>query len=61
MDYVPIVRIVLRYVVGAGLIGSEQVGESLAANPDLVFVGSLAVGAGVEAFYVLSKRWGWST
>lgn len=61
MEYAPIVRIALRYVVGAGMAGSVTVGEQLAADPDLVFFGSMAVGALVEAGYAIAKRNGWST
>ena len=59
--YGPIVRIILRYLVGAGFMGSVVIGEKLAADPDLVAMGSLAVGAAVEAFYAWSKRTGGAT
>ena len=58
MNYAPIARIVLRYIVGAGLMGSEQIGEQLAADPDIVFSTALAVGAAVEAAYAWAKRKG---
>lgn len=61
MNYAPIARIILRYVVGAGIMGSAQIGGQLAADPDLVFYASLGIGAVVEAAYALSKRKGWST
>ena len=56
MDYSPIVRILLRYAVGA-VIGAAQA-DMLAADPDIVTVIALAVGAGVEAAYAYAKRRG---
>lgn len=61
MNYAPIARIILRYVVGAGVMGSDQIGAALAANPDLVLVGSIAIGAAVEVGYAFAKRKGWAT
>lgn len=61
MDYAPLVRIVLRYIVGAGLMGSSAIGQELAADPDLIFYGSMAIGALVEAFYAMAKRKGGAT
>ena len=58
MDYAPIVRIILRYAVGAGVMGSSALGDELATDPDLIFYGSLIVGALVEAAYALAKRLG---
>lgn len=58
MNYAPIVRIVLRYVVGAGVMGSVAIGEKLAADPDLVMMGSLALGAVVEFAYARAKMIG---
>jgi hypothetical protein len=59
MQYAPIARIVLRYVIG-GVIGASQ-GDMLAADPDVVTVAALAIGAAVEAAYALAKRKGWAT
>lgn len=59
MDYAPIARIVLRYVIG-GVIGAAQ-GDMLAADPDLVTVVALGIGAGVELAYAIAKRKGWAT
>lgn len=61
MDYAPWVRIILRYIVGALLIGSPQIGEQLAADPDLVAAGSIALGLLVEGAYVWAKRKGRAT
>lgn len=59
MNYAPIARIILRYGVGA-IVGASQA-ELLAGDPDVVSVIALAVGAAVEAAYVLAKRKGWNT
>jgi len=61
MTYGPIARVALRYIVGAAIMGSPVIGEELAADPDLVAVLALAIGAAVEVFYVMAKRNGWST
>ena len=55
-----IARIALRYIVGGVIMGSEQIGEQLAADPDLVMAVAGLIGLGVEAFYVLAKRKGWT-
>jgi len=61
MHYAPMVRIILRYLIGAAIMGSQQVGESLAADPDLVAMGALGLAAAVECGYALAKRKGWAT
>lgn len=61
MDYGPIVRIILRYIVGAFVMGSAEAGEYLAADPDLIFFGSLVVGGLVEVFYAIAKKRGGAT
>jgi hypothetical protein len=61
MNYAPLARIVLRYLVGAGVMGSSQIGDALAADPDLVLYVSLGIGAAVEAGYAIAKRKGWAT
>ena len=61
MDYGPIVRIILRYLVGAAFMGSQAIGDQLAADPDLVAIGSLIIGALVEAYYAWAKRRGGAT
>lgn len=60
-EYGPIVRIVLRYIVGGVFMGSTVLGEQLAADPDLVAMGALALGGAVEGFYVWAKRRGGAT
>lgn len=59
MDFFPIARIVLRYVVG-GVVGLEA-GAALAGDPDVVLYVALAIGALVEAAYGVAKRRGWAT
>lgn len=59
----PIIRICLRYGVGA-VVGYE-VGAQLAADPDVIAVSTAAaaavVGFATEGAYYLAKRWGWAT
>jgi hypothetical protein len=59
MDFAPIARIVLRYIIG-GIIGAAQ-GDMLAADPDVVTVVALGIGAAVEVVYAVAKRKGWAT
>jgi hypothetical protein len=59
MNYAPIARIVLRYIIG-GVIGAAQ-GDMLAADPDMVTLMALALGAAVEGAYAIAKRKGWTT
>lgn len=59
MDFAPLARIVLRYIIG-GVIGAAQ-GDMLAADPDVVTVVALGIGAGVEIAYGIAKRKGWAT
>ena len=41
-------------------MGSTVLGNRLAADPDLIFYGSLAVGALVEATYAAAVKYGWT-
>lgn len=59
MDWAPWARIAIRYAVGA-IIGADQAGL-LAADPDLITVVALGIGAAVEGLYGLTKRRGWAT
>jgi hypothetical protein len=63
MNMGPYVRIALRYGVGA-VIGYE-VGNQLAADPDVIAVATAAsaavVGFLTEGFYALARTWGWAT
>lgn len=61
MTYAPLARIILRYIAGAGVMGSQQIGNQLAADPDLVLYLSLTIAAVVEAAYAFAKRKGWAT
>lgn len=59
----PIVRITLRYAVGA-VIGYEF-GARLASDPDIVAVATVAAsalaGLATEGFYAAARRFGWRT
>lgn len=59
MKYAPYARILLRYGVGFVLGGGA--GVALAADPDVVMLVALGIGAAVEFFYELSKKKGWTT
>lgn len=59
MNYAPIARSILRY--GAGYLLGRASGETLAADPDVVAMLALALGALVEAAYAFAKRKGWAT
>jgi hypothetical protein len=55
----PIIRIILRYGVGA-VVGME-IGGMLAGDPDVVLLLAAGVGAATEAAYVFAKKKGWTT
>lgn len=55
-----IARIVLRYLIGGLFFGSAQIGEQLAADPDIVMAFAAVLGIGVEFAYALAKRKGWA-
>ena len=55
-----IARIILRYVVGALLVGSHEVGTALATDPDVVLIVAGLIGAGTEGVYWLARRRGWA-
>ncbi|MCU0801601.1 MAG: hypothetical protein MUD11_07470 [Rhodobacteraceae bacterium] len=59
MDWAPIARIAIRYIVGA-IIGMDA-GATLAGDPDVVTVVALAIGMVVEVAYGIAKRKGWAT
>lgn len=59
MNIAPYARIILRY--GIGYLAGSNVGNALAMDPDAVLALSLALGAAVEAVYVIAKRRGWAT
>jgi hypothetical protein len=61
MNLAPLARVILRYPIGAGIFGSSVVGESLAADPDLVFQVSVFLVFVVEGAYAIAKRKGWAT
>lgn len=55
----PIVRIVLRYGVGA-VLGMEA-GSLFAGDPDVVLLVATGVGVATEAVYAYAKKKGWVT
>jgi hypothetical protein len=56
----PIIRIVLRYIVGGLMMGSITMGEQFAADPDIVITLSAVVSLAVEGFWIASRRLGWN-
>jgi GTP cyclohydrolase III len=60
----PIARIVLRYAAAAlvtyGVI-SEDIGNQIATDPDLLMIVGLGLGAAAEAAYALAKKRGGAT
>jgi len=61
MDYAPIARVILRYLVGGAFMGSTVIGDQLATDPDLVRIASAKIAVGIEVAYALAKKWGWRT
>lgn len=59
MDFSPLARIVIRYIVGL-IIGMDSA-AMLSGDPDVVTVVALGIGAGVEIAYTVAKRKGWAT
>lgn len=59
MNYAPIARIIIRYVVGV-IVGADAA-DMLAGDPDVVTVAALALGAAVEVIYAMAVRKGWAT
>jgi len=59
MNYAPIARIVIRYIVGL-VVGSDMA-STLAGDPDVITIAAAGIGLGVELAYALAKRRGWAT
>lgn len=59
----PVVRILIRYLAGAGFGGAAS--AALLSDPEFTEVAIMAVsalaGIGVELWYRLAKRYGWAT
>lgn len=58
MNYAPIARIVLRYIVGL-IIGADAA-DTLAGDPDIVTVVALGIGLAVEVVYAFAVKRGWA-
>ena len=59
-QYAPFARIALRYAAAAGMMGSQQLGEQWATNPDVILVVSGLIALAVETSYAFAKRKGWT-
>ena len=59
MDYAPLARIIVRYIVGL-VIGADASGI-MAADPDVITVVAAGIGVSVEVLYAIAKRKGWAT
>jgi hypothetical protein len=57
MDYAPIARIVVRYIVGL-VVGADTAGI-LAADPDVITFVAIGIGGAVEVIYTLAKKREW--
>jgi hypothetical protein len=57
MDYAPIARIVVRYIVGL-VVGSDTAGI-IAADPDVITIVAIGIGVAVEGIYTLAKKREW--
>jgi len=55
----PVIRIVLRYGVGA--VFGMEVGSLLAGDPDVILLAATGVGAATELAYAFAKKKGWAT
>lgn len=62
MNYAPIARIIIRYVVGA--VFGDSVAETILGDPDLMTYATLAlsfaVGAATEFAYAQAVKHGWA-
>ena len=58
MNYAPIARIILRYIVGL-VIGSDAA-DLLSGDPDVVTVVAMSIGVVVEVVYALAVKKGWA-
>ena len=59
MNLAPFARSLLRY--GIGYLAGSELGEALAADPDIVAAVAIVMGAAVEAVYLYAKKKGWNT
>lgn len=58
MNYAPIARIILRYIVGL-IIGADAA-ALLAGDPDIISVVAMAIGVAVEIAYAFAVKRGWA-
>lgn len=58
MNYAPIARIILRYIVG--LVIGVDTAALLAGDPDVVTVIAMSIGVAVEVVYALAVKKGWA-
>lgn len=59
-----VARIVLRYVaMGLFTTGfwGEEIAEQISTDPDILMIVGVLIGIGVETFYKLAKKNGWTT
>ena len=59
MDYAPLARIGVRYIVG--LVLGANAAEIIAGDPDIIALVAAGIGVAVEAVYVFAKKKGWAT
>ncbi|MGB1215925.1 MAG: hypothetical protein ACPG4X_21340 [Pikeienuella sp.] len=58
MNYAPIARIIMRYIVGA-ILGTET-GDILAGDPDVIAFVALGLGVATETAYAIAVKRGWA-
>jgi len=58
MNYAPIARIFVRYIVG--LVLGMDAADIMAGDPDIIACVALAIGAATEAAYALAVKKGWA-
>lgn len=59
MNYAPIARIIVRYIVG--LVVGADAADIMAGDPDIVTLVAAGIGLATEAVYAIAKQKGWAT